>query len=74
MVLDTNLLDRAREAAATLAEQEKQALMSRADYHAAVRRNHAKSQELGRCTRCHPGQARSARAGTHLSVGTMGPG
>src|SRR3954469_1084569 len=40
MALDVNLLDRAQAAAAVLAESEQQALLSRADYHTAVRRLH----------------------------------
>jgi hypothetical protein len=40
MVLDANLLDKAKDAGARFAESEKQALLSRADYHTAVRRLH----------------------------------
>jgi hypothetical protein len=40
LVLDPELLDKARRSAARLAEAERQALLSRADYHAAIRRLH----------------------------------
>ena len=38
MVLDSNLLARARQGASQLAEAERQALLARAEYHTAVRR------------------------------------
>jgi hypothetical protein len=40
MVLDTELLEKARSASAELDEAERQALLSRAEYHTAVRRLH----------------------------------
>jgi hypothetical protein len=40
MTADTNLLEKARAAGAALAEAERQVLMSRAEYHTAIRRLH----------------------------------
>ena len=40
MVLDRELLDKARAAGAALADADRQALLARADYHTAVRRLH----------------------------------
>jgi hypothetical protein len=40
MTADANLLDHARAAGAALAEAERQVLLSRADYHTAIRRLH----------------------------------
>src|SRR5512142_2381168 len=40
MVLNPELLEKARTAAARMADAERQALLSRADYHAAIRRLH----------------------------------
>ena len=46
MDLDRELLDRARSAGARLEEAERQALLSRADYHTAIRRLHLSGGSL----------------------------
>jgi hypothetical protein len=46
MTLDKNLLEKAAEAGARLADAERQALLSRADYHSAIRRLHLAGASL----------------------------